>query len=99
MKLTIEEKKILFAFGCANLHSTVNRLKFLASITVDPGIKDIVLKLARKLDCEGAQDWYRCFFYHLRMEMESFFHARLVMKLAEVSTIEVEDCDNETDEV
>lgn len=89
----------MFAYGCPNLHNTVTRLKFLASITVDLDVKDMVLKVARKLDSEGVQDWYRCFFYNLRMEMEDYRHAKLIMKLAEVSTIEVEGYEYEADEV
>lgn len=93
MRTTIEEKKVLYAYGCPNLGNTITRLKFLASITVDPDVKDMILKLARKLDSEGVQGWYRCFFYNLRMEMESYFNAKLTMKLAEISTIEVEGYD------
>jgi len=89
MRVTLEEKKVLYAYGCPDLRNTITRLKFLTSITVDPDVKDMVLSLARKLDSEGVQEWYRCFFYNLRMEMESYFHAQLVMKLAEVSTYDL----------
>ena len=36
MKLSIQEKKILYAYACPNHHNTVTRLKWLTALTVDP---------------------------------------------------------------
>ena len=47
---------------------------------------------------DRTDEWYRCFFYNLRMEMEGYFNAQLIMNLAEVSTIEVEGYDYEANE-
>lgn len=54
--------------------------------------------LAIKLLADRTDEWYRCFFYNLRMEMEGYFNAQLIMNLAEVSTIEVEGYDYEANE-
>lgn len=39
MKLSIREKKVLYAFACPNHHNTVTRLKWLTALTVDPQAK------------------------------------------------------------
>ena len=39
MKLNIEEKKILYAFGCENLENTIRRLKWITALTVDTKVK------------------------------------------------------------
>ena len=76
MKLSIEEKKILYAFGCGSHENTVRRLKWVTALTVDEKVKRRVLCLARKLDDGGAGEWYPCFYRHLRLEMESYFEAK-----------------------
>ena len=40
MKLNIEEKKILYAFGCMNHENTVCRLKWITALTVDAKVKE-----------------------------------------------------------
>mgnify|MGYP002301112585 CR=1 FL=1 len=47
MKLNIEEKKILYAFGCMNHENTVCRLKWITALTVDAKVKRKMLCLAR----------------------------------------------------
>ena len=98
MKMSIGEKKILFVFGCPNREATVDRLYQVADLIPDPAGRKAVEVLAEKLDSEGVEKWYRCFFYNLRMEMEGYFNAQLIMNLAEVSTIEVEGYDYEANE-
>ena len=61
MKLSIEEKKILYAFGCRSHENTVRRLKWVTALTVDEKVKRRVLCLARKLDDGGAGEWDPCF--------------------------------------
>ena len=36
MKLSIREKKVLYAFACPNHHNIVTRLKWMTALTVDP---------------------------------------------------------------
>lgn len=86
MKLNIEEKKILYAFGCGNHENTVCRLKWVTALTVDAKIKRRMLCLARKLDDEGIGEWYPCFYRHLRLEMEKYFEAKKHIRIAEKST-------------
>ena len=54
MKLNMEEKKILYAFGCGNLENTIHRLKWITALTVDTKVKRRVLCLARKLDSKSV---------------------------------------------
>lgn len=86
MKLSIEEKKILYAFGCRNHENTVRRLKWITALTVDEKVKRRMLCLARKLDDGGAGEWYPCFYRHLRLEMEGYFEAKKHIRMVETST-------------
>lgn len=42
MRLNIEEKKILYAFGCSHRRNTVERLKWLAALAVDAETKRMI---------------------------------------------------------
>lgn len=72
MKLSIREKKVLYAFACPNHHNTVTRLKWLTALTVDPEAKRRMLELARKVDTETEESWYTDFYHHLRMEIDEY---------------------------
>ena len=99
MKLNINEKKALYTFGCPNHKATVDRLRLLAAITPDPAAGKLFCNLAVKLSAVGVSEWNRCFFHTLRMEMEGYYNAELTMKLAEVSTYDMEGDYGEADEV
>ena len=86
MKLNIEEKKILYAFGCENHENTVHRLKWITALTVEAKAKRRMLYLARKLDNEDAGEWYPCFYHHLRLEMLGYFEAKKHLCLVKKST-------------
>ena len=77
MNMNINEKKVLYAFGCPVLKATVERLRMLAALTPDPATKKLFYTLAIKLLADRTDEWYRCFFYNLRMEMEGYFNAQL----------------------
>jgi DNA-binding SARP family transcriptional activator len=91
MKLQIEEKKVLYVFGCSDLTNTVTRLKHLTDITVDPEAKHMFLSLARKVDRESNEDTYYNFYYCLRLEMDRYFRAARTMQKIEQSTKEKKD--------
>ena len=42
MKLTFEEKKLLYTYGCADLELTRKRLYEIAGLTVDPNQNKLV---------------------------------------------------------
>ena len=46
MKLSMKEKKILYAYGCPSHHNTVTRLKWLTALTVDPEANPSIRRLA-----------------------------------------------------
>ena len=96
--IVVGDSAQLYAFGCPVLKATVERLRMLAALTPDPATKKLFYTLAIKLLADRTDEWYRCFFYNLRMEMEGYFNAQLIMNLAEVSTIEVEGYDYEANE-
>ena len=57
MKLSMKEKKILYAFACPSHHNTVTRLKWLTALTIDPEAKHRMLGLARKMEtCRFVKD-------------------------------------------
>ena len=72
MKLTFEEKKLLYTYGCADLELTRKRLCGVAGLTVDPDQNKLVLDFFRKLEDETLTDWYDQMFYFIRSEMECY---------------------------
>ena len=53
MKLTFEEKKLLYTHGCADLELTRKRLYEVAGLTVDPDLNRLVFDFVRKLEDES----------------------------------------------
>jgi len=72
MRMSMNEKKALYAFGCPNRDATVERLRFAAALAPDPAAKKLFFTLAVKLSDESCDRWYRCFFYNMRLEVEHF---------------------------
>ena len=72
MKLTFEEKKLLYTYGCADLELTRKRLYGVAGLTVDPDQNKQVYDFCRKLENETLADWYGQMFYFVRSEMEHY---------------------------
>ena len=71
MKLTFEEKKLLYTYGCADLELTRKPLYGVAGLTVDPNQNKMVYDFCRKLEDETLADWYDQMFYFVRAEMKS----------------------------
>ena len=74
MKLTFEEKKLLYTYGCANLELTRKRMYEIAGLTVDPDLNRRVFDFVRKLEDESLhlERWYDQMFYFIRSEMECY---------------------------
>ena len=74
MKLTFEEKKLLYTYGCADLELTRKRLYGVAGLTVDPDQNRRVFDFVRKLEDESLhlERWYDQMFYFIRSEMECY---------------------------
>ena len=72
MKLTFEEKKLLYTYGCADLELTRKRLYEIAGLTVDPNQNKLMYDFCRKLEDETLADWYDQMFYFVRAEMECY---------------------------
>ena len=99
MKMNIFEKKALYSFGCPNHEATVDRLQMIAAIAPDYETQKFFLGLAIKLDTDDAKHWYQRFVHTLREEMESYYDAELTMKLAELSTYDMEGEYGEANEI
>ena len=74
MMMSMNDKKILFTFGCPNRGLTVERLRHAAALAVDPTAKKDFFTLAIKLNEEATDDGYRNFFYNMRLEVERVPH-------------------------
>ena len=72
MKLTFDEKKLLYAYGNPDLALTRKRLYEVAGLTVDPDLNRLVFDFVRKLEDETLADWYDQMFYFVRAEMEHY---------------------------
>ena len=91
MKLSIQEKKVLYAFACPNHNNTVTRLKWLTALTVDPEAKHRMLELARKIESEMSESWYNGFYLRLRAEMDEYYRAKHRLRLVKENTDYEED--------
>ena len=91
MKMSIGEKKILFVFGCPNRESTVDRLYQVAHLIPDPAARKAVEALAEKLDSEGVEKWYRCFFYNMKLEMEAYYRHKAILNRIVGGSMEVDN--------
>ena len=91
MKLSMKEKKILYAFACPSHDNTVARLKWLTALTVDPEAKRWMLELARKMETEIAESWYTGFYHQLRAEMDEYYRAKRRLRLLKENTDYEED--------
>ena len=80
MKLTFDEKKLLYAYGNPDLALTRKRLYEIAGLTVDPDLNRLVFDFVRKLEDETLADWYDQMFYFVRAEMECYTNMLLLMQ-------------------
>lgn len=74
MMMSMNEKKILFTFGCPNRDLTVERLRHAAALAVDPAAKKAFYSLAVKLYEDATDEQYRNFYYNMRLDMEHMNH-------------------------
>ena len=74
MKLTFDEKKLLYAYGNPDLALTRKRLYEVAGLTVDPDLNRLVFNFVRKLEDESLhlERWYDQMYYFVRSEMEFY---------------------------
>ena len=74
MKLTFDEKKLLYAYGNPDLALTRKRLYEVAGLTVDPDLNRRVFDFVRKLEDKSLhlERWYDQMFYFIRSEMECY---------------------------
>ena len=91
MKMTINEKKILFAFGCPNREVTVQRLLLVANLSLEITVKKALITLADKLDNGNLDKWYRCFFYNMKLEMEAYYRQKAIVKRIMGGSMEVDE--------
>ena len=80
MKLTFDEKKLLYTYGCADLELTRKPLWGIAGLTVDPDKNKLVYDFCRKLEDESLESWYDQLFYFVRAEMECYANMLLLMQ-------------------
>ncbi len=91
MKLSVQEKKILYALACPNYLNTVTRLKWLTALTIDPQAKHRMLELVRKMETEIEERWYSGFYHQLRVEMDEYYCANRRLRLVKENTDYEED--------
>ena len=56
--------------------------------------KELVEKaksLTEKLDSEGVEKWYRCFFYNMKLEMEAYYRHKAILNRIVGGSMEVDN--------
>lgn len=86
MKLSLQERKVLYAYGCTNHLNTFTRLKWLTTLAVDRESKRKLLNLTRKIDHEISENNYQAFYFYIRSQMEEYFKAKNHCSLVEMIT-------------
>ena len=49
------------------------------------------MALADKLDSEGVEKWYRCFFYNMKLEMEAYYRHKAILNRIVGGSMEVDN--------
>lgn len=70
--MAMNQKKALYAFGGPDREAMVDRFCTLAELAPDPAVKRFFLAIAREMNTPTADRWYRCMFFNLRLEMETY---------------------------
>jgi hypothetical protein len=97
MNLTINEKEILFVWGCPDYRDTVIRLGHAASLMNNSEMKYRVSALRDKMIEAEMQEYYTCFYQRLRMEMKEYYCMKDRLRRIACSTLS--DMEVEYDEV
>lgn len=93
MTLDIEEKKLLYAYGCPVYSNTIRRLRCLAAMTVDPMAQHQALELTRKMEREANEALYHDFYLALREEMDEYYRALRRVRQLETHTMYMNEND------
>lgn len=91
--MTMNQKKALYAFGSPDREATVNRFCTLAELAPDPAVKRFFLAIAKEMNAPTADSWYRCMFFHLRLEMEAYLRYEKAFERI-VGGCPAEDCED-----
>lgn len=83
MKMTLDEKKLLYAFGTDNRQATIERLALLSSITVENGAKTEACNLHNRLTVEITESDYKCLYPIVRSQMRLYGDAETIMARVE----------------
>ena len=76
MKFDIEERKILYACGCADRDHTVRRMKWIAQMTVNRSCKNRMLNLTVKIRHGFSEHQYSVFYRSVVSQMNDYFRAQ-----------------------
>ena len=96
MNLTINEKKILTAFGPPDLEDTINCLRLIATHTPVPETKKALYTLALKLTTVKSEEDYLGFYHILKLYSKEY--QTRAAQFQQMQLIYVEDEDDEADE-
>lgn len=86
MTLDIEEKKLLYLYGCSNYRNTLKRLRWLTMMTVDGTEKSISLVLLHKLEKGIPESRYYAFYLYIRTQMNEYRKAQQCQRIVEADT-------------
>ena len=82
---------LVFVFGCPNREATVDRLYQVADLIPDPTGRNAVEALADKLDGEGVEKRYRCFFYNMKLGMDAYYRHKAILNRIVGGSMEVDN--------
>lgn len=96
MNLSINEKKILTAFGSPDLEGTITCLRLIAGLTPVPETKKALYTLALKLTTIKSEEDYQGLYHILKLYFKEY--QTKAAQFRQMQLIILEDDDGETDE-
>ena len=76
LRFDIEERKILYACGCADQDRTVKRMEWITQMIVERSCKNRILNLSMKIQHGFSEQQYSNFYRSVKSQMNDYFQAQ-----------------------
>ncbi len=86
MNLNMEEKKVLFDYASPDYASTLESIRKLAELAIDPEKCFLLKGLVKKLEQQTPDDWHQGIYQILRTELTHYHQSAEFMRSIENHT-------------
>lgn len=82
-ELNIEERKVIYAYGSSDYENTIQRLKHLTAIAVEPYTKRQIEELIKKIKRAIPEEQYYSFYMYINSQISGYFKAKQLVQSVE----------------